>query len=127
MNYIDPYYPNFVSVKSPNGLFNAEIKNLNEFKMSGPCYGLLSISNGITHEGIGPSIKWSEDSNFLACPELNSTVPEFRIIIFNLSKSKKAYAPGRFGPVTIKEFGKNTLSINNGDQSLTVDISKIIW
>lgn len=54
---------------SPDGSHNAMIEEANEIGMGAPTRGDLVISAGITIPDCGPSIVWSDDSQFLAAPQ----------------------------------------------------------
>ena len=103
-------------LKSPDENLLAEIHNVREFQMSGPVYGDLNISNSVSAKNIGVSICWSNDSKFLAAPELDPSIPEFKIIIFNIGTKKKRYASGCYGPVAIKEFIGDKIFLVNLDK-----------
>ena len=113
---------------SPDGKHEAKIVGVREFQMSGPTYGTLILGGQKFDDGVGVCVCWSEDSKLLAIPKLNASKPEFRIVIIDIDSKAKRHAPGRFGPVGIKEFSgtKMTLVHLDGDEQL-LDVSRIKW
>jgi len=128
MKYISPYDHKEQKLESPDCKYVAEIRNVREFQMGGPMYGDLYLSNGVSAKGVGVSIKWSDDSRYLAVPELNAKQPEFKVLIINVGSGNKMYASGTYGPIGIKDFLKEKLIlVNIDDTEIEIDVSKIKW
>jgi hypothetical protein len=56
---------------SPDGKLQAEISQAYEVSMSSPTIGVLKVSNGLTIKRCNPSFIWSDDSRYLAVPQLS--------------------------------------------------------
>lgn len=65
-----PVFRSNFSAASPNGLLTASMPEAEELGMGNPWFGELRLSDGLSVEDCSPSFVWSDDSRYLAVPQI---------------------------------------------------------
>ena len=99
--------------------------------MGGVTHGTLKLSDGTSYEGCSPSIVWSDDSRYLAAPQLSSYMRQ-QLLVIVVSENRSGYAPGYFGPLELHTFSGGVIrgleSPGSSDErAIEIDVSQIRW
>ena len=68
--YCLPIFRRAFTAASPDGRLQAEISQAYEISMSNPTIGVLKVSDGLMLKNCNPNFVWSDDSRYLAVPQL---------------------------------------------------------
>ena len=86
----------FIS-RSPDEKLEAEIAQAREVSMSNPTIGVLKVSDGLAIKDCSPSFIWSNDSRYLAVPQLHRLLGLFfsvRVLIVD-TRDRAVFASRR--------------------------------
>ncbi|MBN2730584.1 MAG: hypothetical protein JXR53_15275 [Bacteroidales bacterium] len=92
-----------VSLESPDGKFQAEIKDTIEIAMGAPTSGTLRLSDGRQWESCNVSMIWSTDSRYLAVPQWTRNRNQ-RLMIIDVIEHHTFHAKGEFRVLQLEKF-----------------------
>ena len=93
-----PIFRSQFSVTSPNGLRKVSMPKTNEAGMGNPMVGDLLLSDGLVLEYCSPSFVWSDDSRYLAVPQMGSSPGLFfsvRLLVID-TRDRVVFKSGRY-------------------------------
>lgn len=96
-------------LKSPDGRFEARVKNAYEICMGGPTMVTLELSNGLLWHGCNPSMVWSDDSRFLALPKWGDGRRQ-HLMVVSLELGEARFARGELSVCELDTFEAGIIS-----------------
>lgn len=93
-----PIFRRAFRATSPDGQLQAEVSRAYEVSMSNPTIGVLKISGGLVLKDCNPSFVWSDDSRYLAVPQLSRLLGCFfavRVLVVD-TRARAVFASRRF-------------------------------
>ena len=93
-----PIFRRAFRATTPDGQLQAEVSQADEVSMSNPTIGVLKMSGGLVLKDCNPSFVWSDDSRYLAVPQLSRLLGCFfavRVLVVD-TRARTVFASRRF-------------------------------
>jgi len=119
-----------VNLLSPDEKTRAVVDNLREYGMGSPTIGILKLSIGMSLDYCSPSIVWSDDSRYLAIPQLTKKGFQ-QLLVIDVIRKKTGYIPTEYKVIELYTFSAGIIrGIDSPFTSTTpivIPIDEICW
>jgi len=122
--YISAWEMKTINLLSPDGKTNAVIDNPTEYGMGSPTLGRLKLSIGMSLDYCSPSIVWSDDSQYLAVPQLTERQYQ-QLLVIDIPKRKIGYVEKEYKVIELYTFSDSI--IRGIDSPFTIAMPIIVY